>query len=91
MLMCIKNNDLECLKLIMEDDKTYLTNKICTILLVECLKKNYINFLKYIIKYDFDLDADIFENYLEENRPFTEKQINNLNKILSKFLCCLIN
>ena len=92
MLKCIKNNDIECLKAIMEDDETYLTNKICTRLLVECLKDNRIVIANYIIKYEFDLDANIFENYLETSRPFTEKQITNLNRLLSKFyICCLVD
>lgn len=92
MINCINNNDLDCLKAIMEDDETFLTNKICTQLLVACLEENQIVIANYITKYDFDLDAKIFENYLELNRPFTEKQITNLNKILSKFyICCLIN
>ncbi len=92
MIDCIKRNDLECLKTIMENDETYLTSKICTMLLVECLKNNNILIANYIIKYEFDLESDIFENYLESNRPFTQKQITNLNKLLNKFyICCMVN
>ncbi len=92
MLECINNNDIECLKLIMEDDRTYLTSKICTHLLVECFERNYMSIANYIMKYDFDLDSDIFENFLETNRPFTTKQLSNLNKILNtKLICCIIN
>jgi uncharacterized protein with ParB-like and HNH nuclease domain len=92
LLECIENNDLESFKLIMEDDKTYLTNKICTRLLIESLEKNYTQISNYILKFAFDLDADLFEKYLEENRPFNERQIQNLNKILNKlYICCLVN
>ncbi len=92
MLECIKKHDLNCLKEIMEDGETYLTAKICTRLLVECFEKNYMSLASYIIQYDFDLDSDIFENYLENNRPFTQKQLTNLNKLLTtKFICCMIS
>jgi hypothetical protein len=76
----------------MEDDETYLNNKICTRLLIESLKMRHINISNYILKYKFDLDAELFEEYLQTNRPFTEKELINLNKILSKFyICCLID
>lgn len=92
MISCIKNNDIFHLKTIMEDDDTYLTDKICTKLLVECLEQNRISIANYIVKYEFDLDSEIFENYIEQNSPFTDKQIRNLNNLLSKFfICCLVN
>jgi hypothetical protein len=92
MLECIKNRDLVSLKEIMEDEETYLTSKICTKLLIECFERNYMSIASYIIQYDFDLDSDIFENYLENNRPFTQKQLDNLNKLLGvKFICCMVN
>jgi hypothetical protein len=91
MIVCIRNNDIDCLKVIINDDDTYLTEKICTKLLVECLEHNRIAIANYIIRMDFDLDAAIFEDYIERNKPFTEKQVLNLNKILGKFLiCCLV-
>ena len=92
MLECIRNNNLVCLKEIMEDEETYLTSKICTKILLECLKNDNIKISNYVLSYNFDLDAELFEKYIETNRPFSEKQIINLNKILEKFfICCLIN
>ena len=92
MLDCVKNNDLECLKNIMEDDDTYLTNKVCTRLLIESLERHHVAISNYILKYKFDLDAELFDAYIEANRPFTEKELNNLNRILEKFfICCLVN
>ena len=92
MLECIKKNDLKCLKIIMEDEDTYLTGKICTQLLVKSLELSHLVIANYIIKYNFDLDAIIFQQYLETNSPFTEKQIVNLNKILSRFyICCMVD
>jgi uncharacterized protein YjgD (DUF1641 family) len=92
MLLCIKNNDINCLQEIMENDDTYLTDKLCTRLLVECLKQKRIPMLKAIMRYDFDLDAVIFNNYLETNKPFTENQLKNINFILNNhFICCLVN
>jgi len=91
MLECIRDNDIECLKIIMEDDNTYLTDKICTKLLVACLEQNRVPIANYIVKYDFDLDADIFEDYIERNSPFTDKKLKNLNNLLNKFdMCCLV-
>lgn len=91
MITCIKNNDIECLREIMANDDTYLNDAICTKLLVESLEQNRIPIANYISKYGFDLDAEIFENYIKENRPFTEKQLKNLNRLLEKFfICCLI-
>lgn len=92
MIKCIDLNDLKCLKSIMENDDTYLTEKICTKLLVECLKQKRIAIANYIMNYDFDLDADIFESYIESKKSFTEKELINLNKIFNKkFICCLVN
>jgi chaperonin GroEL (HSP60 family) len=92
MLECIVKNNLECLKTIMEDDDTFLTNKICTQLLVKSLENKRSNISNYILQYVFDLDSEIFENFLERNRPFNEKQIENLNRILNKFyICCMVN
>jgi len=91
MLECIKNNDLECLKQIMEDSDTFLTNSVCTRLLIETFERNNIPMANYIIKYDFDLDGDLFDQYLDSNRPFSEKQIANLNRLLSRFyICCMV-
>jgi hypothetical protein len=91
MVTCIRNNDLACLKAIINDDNTYLTEKMCTKLLVECLEHNQIAIANYIVRMNFDLDADIFEDYIERNKPFTEKQVMNLNRILNKFMiCCLV-
>jgi hypothetical protein len=92
MIKYVHVGDLENLKKAMMADSTYLTDKICTKLLVVSLERNKVPIANYILKYEFDIDPDIFEEYLDSNRPFTSSQIKNLNLILNRFyICCLAN
>lgn len=92
LLEYVKNNDKENLSKLMENEDTFLSDAICTELLVESLIHKHIQISNYILKYVFDLDSEVFDEYLEKHKPFSQVQINNLNKILDKFyICCLIS
>jgi len=92
MIKCINNGDLECLKVVIKDPNVRLTGKILTILLVTGLEHNNIPICTYILRHSFEIDGEIFDKYLKLNRPFTEKQIRNLNAICNaKLICCLLD
>ena len=66
MLTYIDNNDLASLENTMQSSDTHLTDKICTHLLIFSLEKKYIKIANYILKFEFDIDSDVFEKYLDK-------------------------
>lgn len=86
----IKNNDFQNFVSLLENNNIVLTPRICTILLVYSLKYKKYKFSNYILIYDFDLDSDTIEKYLQ-SKKFNKKEIDILNKIFNnKLICCLI-
>lgn len=93
MLKYIENNDLESFVELMEENSS--DQILCTELLINSFQSNKIKICNYILKYmirsDFDLDAELFQDFVDENKPFDEKQLKNLNLICSKLMICCIS